>query len=107
MFTQEQGSDSLPIENDPVGIVIQTIESPVQQITDGKKIIYLFYLLQPIWIEKSSLIFVDTNAESSEPIQPDTIGASSAFPSPLIETTTEKVLYSLHRLSSYKLIQSS
>ena len=52
-------------------------------------------------------MFVDTNVESSEPIQPDTIGASSAFPSPQIETTPEKVLYPLHRLSYYKLIQSS
>ena len=52
-------------------------------------------------------MFVDTNVESSEPIQPDTIGASSAFPSPHTETTTEKVLYPLHRLSYYKLIQSS
>ena len=40
---QEQESDSLPIENDPVGVVIQTVESPIQQTIDGKKIIYLFY----------------------------------------------------------------
>ena len=52
-------------------------------------------------------MFVGTNVESSEPIQPDTIGASSAFPSPQIETTLEKVLYPLHHLSYYKLIQSS
>ena len=52
-------------------------------------------------------MFTDTNVESLELIQPDTIGASSAFPSPQIETTTEKVLYSLHRLSYYKRIQSS
>ena len=43
ILMQEQESDSLPIENDPIGIVIQTIESPVQQTIDGKKIIYLFY----------------------------------------------------------------
>ena len=49
----------------------------------------------------------DTNVESLELIQLDTIGASSAFTSPQIETTTEKVLYPLHRLSYYKLIQSS
>ena len=41
--TQEQESDSLPIENDPIGVVIQTIESLVQQTIGGKKIIYLFY----------------------------------------------------------------
>ena len=40
---QELESDSLPIENDPVVVVIQTIDSPVQHTTDGKKIIYLFY----------------------------------------------------------------
>jgi len=42
-LTQEQEFDSLPIKNDHVGIVIQTIESLVQQTIDGKKIIYLFY----------------------------------------------------------------
>ena len=40
---QELESDSLPIENDPVVVVIQTIDSPVQHTTDGKKIIYPFY----------------------------------------------------------------
>ena len=65
-----------------------------------------FILLQQAWIEKSSLMFVDTDVESLEPIQPDTIGASSAFHSPQIETTIGKVLYSLHRLSYYNLIQS-
>ena len=40
--TQEQESDSLPIENDPI-VVTQTVDSPVQHTTDGKKIIYLFY----------------------------------------------------------------
>ena len=40
---QEQESDNLPIENDPIGVVTQTVESPVQQTIDGKKIIYLFY----------------------------------------------------------------
>ena len=52
-------------------------------------------------------MFADTNAEILEPIQPDTIGASLAFPSPQIETTIEKVLYPLHRLSYYKLIRAS
>ena len=52
-------------------------------------------------------MFVDTDVESSEPIQPDTIGASSAVPSFQIEAILEKVLYPLHRLSYYKLIQSS
>jgi len=52
-------------------------------------------------------MFADTNVESSEPIQPDTINALSIVPSPQIETTPEKVLYSLHRLSYYQLIQSS
>ena len=38
-------------------------------------------------------MFADTNVESLEPIQLDTIGASSAIPSPQTETTPEKVLY--------------
>ena len=42
---QEQESDSPSIENDPVGVVIQTIESPIQQTIDDRKIIYLFYPL--------------------------------------------------------------
>ena len=41
-------------------------------------------------------MFADTNVESSEPIQQDTIGASLAVPSLQIEATTEKVLYPLH-----------
>ena len=47
---QEQESDSLLIENDPVSIEndsaivdTQTVDSPVQHTTDGKKIIYPFY----------------------------------------------------------------
>ena len=52
-------------------------------------------------------MFVDTNAESLEPIQPDIIGASSAAPSSQIEITIEKVLYPLHYLFYYRLIQSS
>ena len=53
MFTQEQESGSLPIENDPVGIEndpivveTQTVDSLVQHTTDGKKIIYPFFPLQ-------------------------------------------------------------
>ena len=52
-------------------------------------------------------MFVDTNVESLEPIQLDTIGASSAIPSSQIEAIPEKVLYLLHHLSYYQLIQSS
>ena len=52
-------------------------------------------------------MFADTNAESLEPIQPDIIGASSAAPSSQIETIIEKVLYLLHRLFYYRLIQSA
>ena len=52
-------------------------------------------------------MLADTNVESLELIQPDTIGASSAVSSPQIDTTTEKVLYPLHHLSYYQLIQSS
>ena len=37
-------------------------------------------------------MFVDTNVESLEPIQPDTIGASLAIPSSQIEAILEKVL---------------
>ena len=35
---QEQESDSLPLENDPIVVVVV-----VTQTVDGKKIIYLFY----------------------------------------------------------------
>ena len=66
-----------------------------------------FILLQQAWIEKSSLMFVDTDVESSEPIQLDTIDASSAVPSSHIEEILEKVQYLLHHLSYYELIQSS
>ena len=52
-------------------------------------------------------MFADTNIKSLEPIQPDTIGASSAIPSSQIKAILEKVLYLLHRLSYYQLIQSS
>ena len=37
----------------------------------------------------------DTNVESSEPIQPNAIGASLVVPSFQIEATAEKVLYPL------------
>ena len=47
---QEQESDSPPIDNDPASVQndptaldTQTVDSPVQHITDGKKIIYPFY----------------------------------------------------------------
>ena len=49
----------------------------------------------------------DTNVESSEPIQPDITGASSAVPPLQTEVTIEKVLYPLHHLFCYKLIQTS
>jgi len=52
-------------------------------------------------------MFADINVESSEPIQPDIIGASSAATSSQIEVTIEKVLYLLHFLYYYQLIQSS
>ena len=40
----------------------------------------------------------DTNVESSEPIQPDVVGASSVVPPFHIEATAEKVLYPLCHL---------
>ena len=49
----------------------------------------------------------DTNVESSEPIQLDAIGASSAIPSPQVEAFMEKVLCSSRRSSHHKLIKSS
>ena len=52
-------------------------------------------------------MFVDVNVESSEPIQPDIIGASSAVPPLQTEATTEKVLYPLHHPFCYKLVQTS
>ena len=38
---QEQESDSLPIENNHAIADIQTVDSPVQHTTDGKKAICL------------------------------------------------------------------
>ena len=52
-------------------------------------------------------MFVDVNVESSKSIQPDIIGASSVVPPLQTEATTEKVLYLLHHLFCYKLIQTS
>ena len=43
IFTQEQKSDSLPIKSDSTDVDTHTVEPPVQQTIDGKKIIYLFY----------------------------------------------------------------
>ena len=40
---QEQESDSLLIENDPAIVDTQTVDSPVQHTTDGKKVIGLVY----------------------------------------------------------------
>ena len=40
---QEQESNSRLIENDPAVADIQTVDSPVQHITDGKKVICLAY----------------------------------------------------------------
>ena len=38
---QEQESDSFPIENNPAIADIQTVDSPIQHTTDGKKVIRL------------------------------------------------------------------
>ena len=93
---QEQKSDSPPVENDPIDVDTQTVDPPVQQTIDGKKVIYLVYLPTTIIIFWNiSLMSANNITESLEPIQPDTIGASSAIPSPQIETTLEKVLYLL------------
>ena len=51
-------------------------------------------------------MLVDTSVESLEPIQSDTIGASSAVPSPQIETTLETVLYLLILLIFKQLVIS-
>ena len=90
---QEQESDSLPIENNPAVADIQTVDSLVQHTTDDKKIVYLFYPSTTIMNQKSCLTFADTNVESLEPIQPDTIGASSVVLSSQIEAISEKVPY--------------
>ena len=63
--------------------------------------------MQQIWTKKSFSMFADTNVESLEPIQPDTIGALSVVPSSQIEAILEKVPYLLDHLSYYQLIQSS
>ena len=52
-------------------------------------------------------MFADTNVESLEPIQPNTIDASLVVPSSQMEAILEKVLHLLHHLSYYQLIQSS
>ena len=41
--TQEQKIDRPSVENNPINVDTQAINSPVQQTIDGKKIIYLFY----------------------------------------------------------------
>jgi hypothetical protein len=51
-------------------------------------------------------MFANTSVERPEPIQLDTIGASSAIPSPQIETTPEKVLYLLILLIFKQLVIS-
>ena len=56
---------------------------------------------------KIFLDITDTNAESSEPIQPDVTSASLAISSLQMEATTKKVLYLFHHLFFYKLIQIS
>ena len=50
-------------------------------------------------------MFADVNVESSELIQPDIFGASSAVPPLQTEATIEKVLYPLHRSFCHKLIK--
>ena len=40
---QEQESDNLLIENDPAITDIQTIDSPIQHTTDGRKVTYSIY----------------------------------------------------------------
>ena len=44
IFTQEQKSDSLPIKSDSTDVDTHTVEPPVQQTIDGKKVICLVYL---------------------------------------------------------------
>ena len=83
--TQEQKINSPSVEGDPIDVDTQTVNSPVQQIIDGKKIIYLFYPSATNMNWKISLMLAYTSVESLEPIQPDIIGASSAVPSPQIE----------------------
>jgi len=51
-------------------------------------------------------MFANTSVESLEPIQTNTIGASSVVPSPQIETTPEKVLYLLILLIFKQLVIS-
>ena len=41
--TQEQKIDRPSVEDNPINVDIQAVNSPVQQTIDGKKIIYLFY----------------------------------------------------------------
>ena len=40
---QEQESDNLLIENDPAAADIQTVDSPIQHITNGRKVRYSIY----------------------------------------------------------------
>ena len=40
---EQESDDLVGIENHPTIVDTQTIDSPVQHTTDGKKIIYIFY----------------------------------------------------------------
>ena len=40
---KQESDDPIGIENNPAVVDTQTIDSPVQHTTDGKKIIYIFY----------------------------------------------------------------
>ena len=40
---QEQRSDNLPVEENPVDTDTQTVDSPAQQTIDGKKFIFSLY----------------------------------------------------------------
>ena len=95
----EETSDS-PL-SDPAGaedglIAVHTlaIDSPARQTTNGEGVIcsICFFATN---MKKSFIGIADTNAGSSEPIQPDAVDASSAVPPLLTEAITEKVLYLL------------
>ena len=42
---EQESDDPIGIENDPTVVDTQTIYSPVQHTTDGKKIIYIYFIL--------------------------------------------------------------
>ena len=59
------------VEDDLVDADTQTIDSPTQQIIDGKKFICSFLSFYNKYKPKNFLMLADTSTESPKPIQPN------------------------------------